>query len=67
MDIDEAFAHPTVQLVLDAWEDSKHWEAAPFGGGVLGWPALMSDGLLICRQEETAIGDWFRHVEQPRG
>ena len=62
VDIEEALADPAVDLVLERWDASKHHEAPPFSGGVLdAWPALMVDGLAICRQEETAIGDWLSH------
>lgn len=66
VDIDEALADTQVCAVLDAWESARMFEGVPaYSGGLLDtWPALMVDGLAICRQEETAIGDFVRWKEE---
>jgi hypothetical protein len=62
VDIDEALDDPTVVAVLARWWEARLHEAPPFSGGVLdAWPALMVDGLAVCRAEERAIDaftDW---------
>lgn len=68
LDIDEAFADPAVATVLDAWASARMYEAPAYSGGVLdAWPALMVDGLAVCRSEESVISDFVRWKEQNSG
>lgn len=69
IDIDEALADEQTNLVLSLWADARHHaDAPPFSGGVLdAWPALAVDGFAVCRQEDQAIDDYLRHLEQKEG
>lgn len=65
MSIDAALSEPKVRDVLDCWTSARMHEAPAFSGGVVdAWPALMVDGLAVCRAEEDAIDDWRRHLER---
>ena len=68
VDINEAMADSHVAAILERWWDARLHEAPAYGGGVLdSWPALMADGLALCRIEETAIDDFRRWKERPDG
>ncbi len=65
-DLDEVFSDPQVRAVLDRWGAARLHEAPAYSGGVLDvWPALMVDGLAVCRHEEAVISDWVRHLNGP--
>ena len=55
VDLDDA--REAVQDVLARWWTVLQWpDAQPYSGGVLdAWPARISDGLVICRQEWAAV------------
>jgi hypothetical protein len=54
--------------VLERWWSARMFEAPAYSGGVLdAWPAVMVDGLAICRSEEQAIDAWQRHGERSDG
>lgn len=52
--------------MLELWTDVRRYpESQPFGGGVLSdWPAIAVDGFAVCREEERAIDDYLRHLEE---
>jgi hypothetical protein len=55
-----------VDTVLELWADARRFpESQPFGGGVLSdWPAIAVEGFAVCREEERAIDDFLRHLEE---
>jgi hypothetical protein len=68
VDIDEALAHWQVAAVLERWGSARMHEAPAYSGGVLdAWPAVMVDGLAVCRSEEQAIDDFKRWKERADG
>lgn len=68
MDIDEALADRQVAAVLERWWSARMHEAPAYSGGVLDtWPAVMVDGLAVCRAEEQAIDDFARWEERQHG
>jgi len=69
VDIEEIFAEPQTSAVLEAWHTAKLWSPAPpFSGGVLdAWPAVMVDGLAICRDEARAIAEYLHWKEAGDG
>ena len=67
VDIDEALTDAKTLAVLDVWWDVRAHEAPAFSGGVRdAWPALMVEGLAVCKAESMAIGD-FTRWEAARG
>lgn len=68
MDIDEALDDAQTSAVLERWWSARMHEAPAYSGGVLdAWPALMVDGLAVCRSEEQAIDDFKRWEERGHG
>lgn len=65
VDIEAALADLQVTAVLDVWSSARMHEAPAYSGGVVdAWPAVMVDGLGICRTEEQAIDLFTRWHEQ---
>lgn len=68
IDIQEALENWEVKAVLERWFSARLHEAPAYSGGVLdAWPAVMVEGLSICRDEEQRIDSWRRHQENSHG
>lgn len=68
VDIDEALEDSQTSAVLDVWYSARLHEAPAYSGGVLdAWPALMVDGLAVCRSEEMAIDRFLSWKEERDG
>ena len=63
VDLEAALA--SVGDIIDAWVATRAWpDAPPFSGGILdAWPARLTQGLAICREEFDAVMAYHRHQE----